>query len=216
MSAIAVEIDQAQVESVRARLAHIKNGAERALARALNRTASKAKTAASRAIRGQINLSAAYVRENLKGPANGFAYKATAGRLEARLSTPKRGILLRNFVAGAIPSSAGKPPTPIRVKVKAAGPTEILRSGFFIRTKTSGAITPAVANDVLRRFGMKQKLDSGPYTVLHGPSLSQVFASVKDDISGDMSALLAANFEKETEWLLNQYPPPGDDGASEG
>ncbi|MBK8896828.1 MAG: hypothetical protein IPN66_06300 [Candidatus Competibacteraceae bacterium] len=63
---------------------------------------------------------------------------------------------------------------------------------------------------------MKQKLDSGPYTVLHGPSLSQVFTDVKDDISDGMSALLAANLQHEMEWLLNKYPPPGDDGASEG
>lgn len=216
MSAITVEINAAQLADVRERLAHIKNGTERAMARALNRTASKAKTAASRAVRDQVNLSAAYVRQNLKGPADGWAFKATIGRLSARLSTPKRGILLRNFVTNAVPPGPGRPPVPIRVKVKAAGATEVLSSGFYIRTKTSNAITPAVSNDVLRSLGMKQKLDSGPYTVLHGPSLSQVFTDVKDDISDGMSALLAANLQHEMEWLLNKYPPPGDDGASEG
>jgi len=212
---IAVEFDPAQIQAVRERLAHIVNGAERAMARALNRTASKAKTLSSRAIRNEVNLSAAYVRDNLKGPANGAAFKAFPGKLSARLSTPKRGILLRNFVTNSTPSGPGRPATPIRVRVKAVGPTEVLRSGFYIKTQASNAITPAVRNEVLRQLNMKQKLDSGPYTVLHGPSLSQVFASVKDDISGDMSGLLAVNFEHETEWLLNKYPPPGDDGATE-
>lgn len=185
------------------------------MARALNRTASKAKTLASREIRNQVNLTAAYVRENLKGPANGWAFKATAGRLSAKLSTPKRGVLLRNFVTNAIPSSPGTPPIPIRVKVKAGGPTEVLKSGFYIRTKNSHVITPAVSNEVLRQFGMKQKLDSGAFTVLHGPSLSQVFTTVKDDISGGLGDLLADNLTHEMSWLLSKYPPPGDDGASE-
>lgn len=212
---ITVEIDPAQWQDVQARLAHIKNGSARALSRALNKTASKAKTAASRAIRDQVNLSAAYVRENLKGPADGWAWKATINNLKALVSTPKRGILLRNFVTNAIPTSPGRPPTPIRVKVKAGSVTEVLKSGFYIRTKTSSVITPAVDNDVLRQLGMKQKLDSGPYTVLHGPSLSQIFTGVKDDIAPDMNAVLAANLQHEMDWLLTKYPPPPGDGSDE-
>lgn len=212
---ITVEIDRAQLESAQQRLAHIKNGAARALSRALNKTASKAKTVASRAIRDQINLSAADVWENLKGPANGFAYKATVNQLTARLSAPKRGLLLYHFATNAV-AATGRPPTPIKLKIKPAGGAVTLASGFWIRTKDSNKITPAVRNVILIRLGMTRWVSGKlPYTALHGPSPSQVFADVKDDIGADMSAVLAANLNHEMDWLLTQHPPPGDDGSSE-
>lgn len=213
MSGVEIEIDPGQLAAAKERLAHIKNGAKRALSRALNKTASKAKTVASRKIRDQINLTAAYVREKLKGPANGFAYKATINKLDARISAPKRGVLLHEF-ANTGSARLGRPAQRISLKIKPSG-SAILASGFWVSTKTSGAITPAVRNEILSRLGMTGKLDSGPFTVLHGPSLSQVLTDVKDDIGADMSAVLAANLTHEMEWLLTKYPPPGDDGASD-
>ena len=212
---ISVEVNPAQVQAVRDRLAYLANGANRALSRALNKTASKTKSEASKAIRQQVNLTASYVRERLKGPANGWEYKATINRLQAKISTPKRGILLREFVTNFANARPGKPSTPIRVKVKAGGASQVLVSGFYVRTKNSNVITPAVSNEILRRLGMTRTLDSGAFTVLHGPSLSQVFTTVKDQISGDLSAVLAANLQHEMEWLLHKYPPPGDDGSAE-
>ncbi len=212
---ISVEIDPTQVQEIRDRLDYLANGANRALSRALNKTASKAKTLSSRAIRDQVNLSATYVRERLKGPANGWEYKATVTKLQAKLSTPKRGILLREFVTNFGNARAGRPLTPIRLKVKTGGSSQPLVSGFYVRTKGSNVLTPAVRNEILRRLGMTRTLDNGAFTVLHGPSLSQVFTDVKDSIAADMSALLAENMTREMDWLLQKYPPPGDDGASE-
>ncbi len=210
---ISVDIDRAQFQDAQERLDHIKNGASRALSRALNKTASKAKTIASRAIRDQINLSAAYVRENLRGPANGFDYKATVNKLTARISASKRGILLYQFSTNSV-AATGRPPEQIKVRVK-PGRSIAIASAFWVRTKGSNKMTPAVRNSVLRQLNMTRTTDSGSFTVLHGPSLSQVFSSVKDDIGGDMSQTLVDNFAHEMEWLLTKFPPPGDDGASE-
>ena len=210
---ISVDIDRAQFQDAQERLDHIKNGAARALSRALNKTASKAKTIASRAIRNQINLSAAYVRENLKGPASGFAYKATVNKLTARLSASKRGVLLYQFSTNSV-AATGRPPEQIKVRVK-PGRSVAIPSAFWVRTKGSNKLTPAVRNSVLRQLNMTRTTDSGSFTVLHGPSLSQVFNTVKDDIGGDMSQTLVDNFAHEMEWLLTKFPPPGDDGASE-
>lgn len=209
---ISVEIDPTQVQEIRDRLDYLANGANRALSRALNKTASKAKTLSSRAIRDQVNLSAAYVRERLKGPANGWEYKATVTKLQAKLSTPKRGILLREFSTNTV-AAPGRPPKPIKVRV--AAKLETIYSAFWVWTKGSHVLTPAVRNEILRRLGMTRTFDNGPFTVLHGPSLSQVFTDVKDSIAADMSALLAENMAREMDWLLQKYPPPGDDGASE-
>ena len=215
MSALEIEIDPAQLTAAKERLAHIKNGAKRALSRALNKTAAKAKTVASRAIRDQISLSAAYVRDNLKGPSNGFAYKATINKLDARISAAKRGLLLYHF-AKTGDARLGTPRSRIKLKVKSSGGAVTLASGFWIRTKGSNLLTPAVRNVILRRLGMtRQSSGTLPYTVLHGPSLSQVLDSVKGDIGTNMSAVLAANLTHEMEWLLTQYPPPGDDGSED-
>lgn len=210
---ISVEINRAQLQDAQERLAHIKNGASRALSRALNKTASKAKTLASRAIRDQINLSAAYVRQNLRGPANGFDYKATVNKLTAKLSASKRGILLYQFSTNSV-AATGRPPEQIKVRVK-PGRAIAIPSAFWVRTKGSNKLTPAVRNSVLRQLNMTRTFDSGSFTILHGPSLSQVFSTVKDDIGGDMSQVLVDNFAHEMEWLLTKFPPPGDDGASE-
>lgn len=196
---IAVEIDQAQLETVQQQLAHIKNGAARALSRALNKTASKAKTIASREIRKQVNLSAGYVRERLYGPSSGFEFKATINKLSAKLSAKKRGVLLREFATTE--ARLGRPPNPVRVRVKPGTP-KIMPGAFWVPLKGGNGLSIAI-----RKGG---RLD-----VLHGPSVSQVLTTVKDDISQDMSAVLAANLQHETGWLLQKYPPPGDDGSAD-
>lgn len=218
MTRFEVQVDPAQIKEVRDRLDYLKNGANRALSRALNKTASKAKTIASKAIRQQVNLSAAYVRETLKGPANGLEYKATVSKLEAKLSAPQRGIRLDRFLVSPAPSRAGKPAMgeEPRVKVKASGSEVTLWSGFWVRAKNSGGFLIAVRNDVLRKLGMKQQISGAlGYSALHGPSVSQVFTQVKDSISPDLTPVLADNLQHEMDWLLLKYPPPGDDDSTE-
>ena len=213
---ISVEVDPAQLAEAQERLAYLRNGANRALARALNRTANKAKTLASKQIRTQVRLSAADVRERLAGPGNRFDCKATVARLTAKISTPKRGLRLDNFLVSAPPTRAGRPATPIKVRVKPTGPAKTIASGWWVRAKNSGGYLIVVRNDVLRKLGMKEKITGNlSYSALSGPSLSQVFASVKDDLAGDLETVLADNLQHEMEWLIAKYPPPGDDGSGE-
>lgn len=196
---IEIEVDSNQLETVKQLLAHIKNGAARALSRALNKTASRAKTLAGREIRKQINLSASYVRERLYGPSSGFEFRATVNRLTAKLSAKKRGILLREFATTE--ARLGRPPSPVRVRVKPGTP-KIMPGAFWVPLKNGNGLSIAI-----RKGG---KLD-----VLHGPSVSQVLTTVKDDISQGLSQVLAANLQHETGWLLQKYPPPNDDGSSD-
>lgn len=216
---ISVDIDPAQVAEVRERLDYLANGANRALSRALNKTASKAKTAASKAIRAQVLLTAAYVRENLNGPAQGWAYKATVNKLEARLSAPKRGIRLERFLVSPPPTRPGKPASgeEPRVKVKPQRAAITIWSGWWVRARNSGGYLIAVSNDVLAKLNMKKQISGAgkKYSVLYGPSLSQVYAGVKDQVGTDMTPVLAANLKHEMEWLLQKYPPPTDDGSAE-
>lgn len=209
---IEIEINEAQLAAAQAQLSYIKNGTAKALSRALNKTASKAKTEASKAIRSQVRLSASYVREKMQGPANGFAYKATINRLSSRIATPRRGIRLDNFLTSLSPYRAGRPTEPVKVKVKPTGGAIKIASAFWVPAKNSGGYLIAVRNDVLRAKGMKDKLSPGAYTVLSGPSLSQVFNSVRDDISGPMNEYLATVFDREVAYLIAQNTP-ADDGV---
>lgn len=198
MSGIRIDIDPAQFEAAKARLAHIKNGAARALSRALNKTASKAKTVASTKIREQIKLSASVVREKLT------IRKATVSALSAGLRAEKRGLLLYHFVTNLGNAQTGRPRTKIRVQVK-PGNTVVLGGAFYVRTLNSNLLTPAIRTSAARY----------PIKVLHGPSVSQVFTTVKDDIAPQMNEVLAANFQHETDWLYTQHPPPPGDGSDE-
>ena len=207
---IEVEINPAQLAAVQEKLAYLKRGADRALSRALNKTASKARTLASRAIRDQIDLPASTVRDKLK------IKKATINQLSSALSAEKRGLLMSNFVTNPGNARRGKPITPIRVKVKANGKSIVLYSAFYVLTKNSNILAPAIDNDVLIRLGMTHSISGSlPYTVLHGPSVSQVFNSVRADISPTLNEYLRESFQRETDWLYTQNPPPPGDGSDD-
>lgn len=215
---IEVRVNEAQLRSVQDRLDYIANGAVKALYRALNKTASKAKTESSKEIRKQVRLTAAYIKENIKGPADGYAYRANSVKLLAKISAPKRGLRLDKFLVSAPPARAGRPSTPIKVKVKPTGASQSITSAFFVPAKGSGGYLIAVRNAVLlANPGMKTKVSGGAagYTVLSGPSLSQVFAKVKDALSAPMSEYLAKSLESETAWLIRKNPPPGGDGSGD-
>lgn len=210
---IEIQINQQQFQDVQERLAYIKNGANLALSRALNKTAAKAKTEASKAIRSQVRLSASYVKEKINGPADGFEFKATSNKLTAKISTPKRGVRLDNFLTSLAPYRAGRPTDPIKVKVKPTDSPVKISSAFWVPAKNSGGYLIVVRNEVLRQQGMKIKLAPAGYTVLSGPSISQVFNTVRDDISISLSEYLATVMERETAWLITKNPPPAGDGS---
>jgi len=193
---IEIDVDPQQLADAQQRLAHIKNGAARALMRALNKTAAKARTVASTEIRQQVKLTAATVREKLT------VRKATLASLSAGLRAEKRGLLMYHYVTNAGNAQKGRPKTKIRVQIK-PGQTVVLDSAFYILTKGSSKLTPAVREG---QRGVK---------VLHSPSVSQVFTTVKDDISADLNTVLVANFQRETDWLYTQHPPPTGDGSDE-
>lgn len=198
---IVVTLDPALLADVQSKLAHIKNGAARAVSRALNKSASKAKTRASVEIRKQVRLSAAYVREHLYGPSSGFQYKATINKLQARISAKRRGVLLRQF-STTKQRSMGRPKTLIRVTVK-PGVSKRMPNAFWVNLLNNNGLAIAVRDS------------ANKLKVLHGPSLSQVLTTVKDDILSEMRDTLTANLQHEMNWLLRQYPPPADDGSTD-
>lgn len=157
--------------AVQRKLRQIPRQAATAAVRTLNRAAQSARTAASREIRRQVGLSKRYVDGKLA------LQKASQNRLEARVSAAKRGVLLTRFAYRVRADG-------VAVRVKPSGAFKLLPGAFTI------ALPNLVGDDtkdpqaiVRRAAGSGRKFD-----VLYGPSVSQVYRTVRRDIEPGVRA----------------------------
>lgn len=202
-----VEVDKASVDKVKMLMAGLTTGTPKALSRSLNATAAKGKTESSKAIRQQVNLSAAYIRDKLE------IRKATLRNMTARIITPSRGLLLSYYLYGvnAVNPDTGRASygsllkykkgyfsvanldQPLKVKIKPNSPPIKLGPEWFIIPKLKNSNLPALA----KREDGKLKL--------HGPSLSQVFTDVKDELSESLAEYQVEQFNKKLDDILRGY-----------
>lgn len=202
-----VEVDKASVNKVKMLMAGLTTGSPKALMRSLNATASKGKTESNKAIRTQVNLSAAYIRDRLE------VKKATTGNLTAKIITPSRGLMLVYYLYGvnAVNPDTGRASygallkykkgffsvanldQPLKVKIKPNSSPISLGPEWFILPKLKNSNLPALA-----------KRENGRLR-LHGPSLSQVFTDVKDDLAQSLSEYQVEQFNKKLDDILRGY-----------
>ena len=106
------------------------------------------------------------------------------------------------------------PPLPkrgIRVKVKPQGATKQLGSEYFYMVLPNSRALGIVkrrtdTNRLDRRFRADTKA-KGKYDVAYGPSLSQVFTTVRDDVLPEASSRLQYELLDAMRYLLaKQYP----------
>lgn len=206
-----VEIDKEQLAQAVALFEFVGGNTTDALRIAINKTAPKIRTLASSKIRGQVRLTAAYVRDKLT------IRKATRASLSGAINTPGRGLLLTKFSTDSAIASDGvrwiRPPLVptggIRVKVKPSGSIKTISPGatgakpFYMVLKNSGVLGIARRNSKSRN----------DVEVLHGPSISQVFDDVRGDVLPDAQAELTAQVADAMRYILvKKYPPePVDD-----
>lgn len=194
MAGIRIEIDQADLDRVRSALRDIKNGAERAMTRALNDTASKAKTLASQEIRKDVKLPAAYVKDNIQ------VSKATFGNLTSSISATRRGVLLTRFPYTKLARGG------VSVQVSASGGRQKMPSAFIIpRLKNSGVPGIALPREIASQYRKSSYSGRLPYVVLHAPSVSQVLTEVKDEIAPELDEFLAGELDRQIGVILVQY-----------
>lgn len=201
-------VDRSSLQEVRALLAKFSDGATRAHARSLNKTVTKSRTESSKEIRKQVRLNAAYVKSLMT------ITKASQKNLQAKISTPSRGLLLSRFstdtsIAGDKASWLKPPPLPprgIRVKVKPSGGAKVLASDSEIQGQPFYMVLPGTSGRVAI-VGRRSKIGSagGTIKVFYGPSLSQVFTDVKEDISGPLALYQMQQFENEIDAILRGF-----------
>lgn len=185
-----IKMDKDAVREIEATLAHIRNGSNRAMSRAINHTLGVTRTEASRAIRKQVKLKAAYVRERLR------LQKANVNRVQGRITTPTRGLLLTRFPNEQVYEPIGDDPWGINVQVKPRGGYKHLPGAFYI-TFANGVRAIAIRTQRGAGLGRSEGLK-----VLYGPSVSQVFTDVKDDLQAPSGERLIARMAHEADRLL--------------
>jgi hypothetical protein len=198
-----ITIDREAIQDAISAFEFVGGNSADALRIAINKTAPKVKTAASRAIREQVSLKAAYVNDRLTFK------RATRADLAGAIRTPSRGLLLSRFstepnVANESISWIKPPPQPF--------------GGMFVKVKPSGAAKKIGRADASKPFyavlknsralGIARRLADGKLDVLHGPSLSQVFDGVRGDVLPAAGVELQAQLLDAMRYLLVKKFPP--------
>lgn len=181
-----IKMDRDAVREIEATLAHIRNGSNRAMSRAINHTLGVTKTEASKAITGQVKLTATYVKERLA------LIKANVNKPEGRISTPTRGVLGTRFPHKEYKKGG------IGVQVKpGAGNMKRMPGAFYVTFPNGERAIVFRPSDKSRANWARAGLH-----VHYGPSVSQVFTSVKDDLQSPSAERLIARMVHEADRLL--------------
>lgn len=183
---IKIRVDLQSLNQVENDLAHIKNGSSRAMSRAINHTLGVTRTEASKEIRKQVKLKAGYVREKLR------IKKATVSSLNGAIRTPTRGTLLTRYPHRQYKKGG------IGVQIKPTGGKKRMPGAFFIRFR-NGIQGVAIRTQYGPGLGRSEGIK-----ILYGPSTSQVFTDVKDDLQAPSGNRLMQRLGYEAERLLQR------------
>ena len=200
-----IDVDQEAVADAVGLFEFVGGNTSDAIRVAINKTAPKVKTLASRAIRDQVRLSASYVGERL------VVTKATRSKLSGAIKTPSRGLLLSRFstdplIAGDKVGWSRPPLIPsggIRIKIKPDGSTKgapgVGSNKPFYIVLNGGQNVGIAAREGTAKKGIK---------VFSGPSLSQVFNTVRGDVLPTASTEYQAQLLDAMRYILvKKYPP---------
>lgn len=185
-----ITIDQTQLDQAESRLRNINNGFPRAFSRALNRTSVRAKTRGIQDIRLDVGLTTTYLRTVIWSSNDRFENKATFSNLQSKVSARRRGLRLFNFLRSQIWAQ------PIRTRVKPAGASHVWNNAFFLRLR-SGTLAGGSLGIFIR--------ENRELKHLYGPSPSQVWTEVHQDIMPEMQDYLQEQLETEVNGVLRQY-----------
>lgn len=185
MSRQLVTVTEDQIERAQRMLYNVPGGANKALARAINRATQNARSNVVRHIRDEYTVKATDVRRTLS------VTRATASNLEAEINSKGAVIPLSSFKVRPATVN-GRRRTPIRVSVR-KGNVQSLDRSFIARL---GGGKP----NVFERVGQRRL----PIRKLHGPSVAQMMGNdrVIDRISQDATDMMDKRLEHEIGRLL--------------
>jgi hypothetical protein len=166
-----------------------------AAVRAVNRTADRGRTNAAREILKQVALPASYLN-----PSQGrltVTQRASKDNLEAVITGRQRATSLARFSRSGVTGETG-----VSVEV-APGFAKFMKRAFLIRLRAGTADLDTKSNLGLAiRLKPGETIENkrrmvpikGNLYLLYGPSVDQLFATVRGDIAPDTQDFLAAEF----------------------
>jgi len=154
---------------------------------AVNKVIVSSRKGAADEIRQQVNFSASYLGSpNDRNARLAVTKRATRSDIEAVISARTRPTSLARFIEGS-----GKPGD-VRVKIKPHGVSIPLRGAFTVRLRSGSSISEdnfnlglavrAHANSTLRNSRGAKQIGRNLF-LLYGPSVDQVFQTVREDIA---------------------------------
>lgn len=169
---------------------------QRALVRAVNKTATSARKIARKEIRRDVALQPSYIQGKLA------LIRARKGHPEATIQARRTPVLLtrygaRNVFAGRKSEGLSRRIKGVSVKVAAKGRRKIVKGGFFLRLRR-GTVSGAGALGIARRIGKRRY----PIEVLFGPSVDQVFEDVREEIAPQVRDRLQTVMRQELQFEL--------------
>ena len=162
---------------------------------AINAAAARGRTMSANLIRDQINFPASYLTG--KNSRLAVTQKASSANLEAVITGRRRATSLARFVTSGKVGKAG-----VSVNVKSGKSTNMPRAFLMrLRSGTSSIDTASNLGLAIRvprgtrpsRAYKPVRVDEGLY-LLYGPSVDQVFKTVREDVTPDVSAFLETEF----------------------
>ena len=158
----------------------------------LNRAATRVRALSSAEIRDQVALPKNYVDRELK------INKLREDNPAVEIASPKRGTLLVVFPNRQLRRQGRN--AGVSVKVKPRGGFKQMREAFYVpaafgnRGATKGRVI------AVRPAGSTRY----PIKVLYGPSVSQVFQTVRDDIAPRAVGLVRTEVERAQTYLIKE------------
>jgi hypothetical protein len=181
---------------------------EQAARLAINSTARFASSLASKRVRMQVAFARSYIGA-AGDPSAKIRIKqyASSGDLTAVVAARDRPTSLARFALGT--PTFGKRPKNSRaptVRVKTAGGSMLVKRGFFIKLRRGAMVNQDQFNiglairlkkgETLQATQAASPLGGGAY-LLYGPSVAQVFDTVRDDIAPEVADFSAYEFARQ-------------------
>ena len=202
----AVEVNQDSVKEVLSLFEFVGGNAKNAIRVAINKTLPLAKTASSKGIRAELKISAREVGKKLT------VQKAASTKLEGRIKASAKGRLLSHYsTITAIKNDSWSslsppavPPRGIRVEV-APGQRKIVKGSRDGSGSPFYIILPGSKTVAIAQRRKTAGPNGGTLKILYGPSVSQGFQNIKEDVPAD--TIYQEKMLESINYLLRkQYP----------
>lgn len=168
---------------------------------AINRTLDRTRTQAAREIRRQVSFPANYLSPS--GERLSVSQRATDARLEGTITGRWRPTSLARFAKNTDPKAARRRGG-VSVAVK-PGSAKFMKGAWLVRLRAGSEKTDTQFNlglamrlkpgETLRNSRGAVRLDNNVW-LLYGPSVSQVFTTVRDDLTPETMNFLEQEFER--------------------